>query len=73
MTTLNEVLVLLDGTEGIRRCRICFGEAYSLLTQYYSTPIHYHTRATIHCVNGHARVLIGAPEPLDDEMRQLLA
>lgn len=68
-----EVLVLLDGDEGLRQCPECCAPAFSLLTRYRTTATHYFVRATITCTNGHTRTLVSSPTPLDDEMRELLA
>ena len=70
--TMNEVLVLLDGDE-VRQCPQCCAPAFAMRTEFRSDGANYHTRTTIWCQHGHERVVVTKPEPLDDEMRELLA
>jgi hypothetical protein len=69
----SEVLVLLDGDEGLRQCPECCAPAFAMLTAFYSTPTHYLMRTTIWCANGHERLVVSPPQPLDDDMKELLA
>lgn len=68
----SEVLVLLDGDEGLRQCPECCAPAFAMRTGFYSTPTHYLTRTTIWCAKGHERLVVSKPTPFDEEMRQLL-
>lgn len=68
--TTNEVVVL-DGDE-VKQCPECCAPAFCLHSRYYANETHYYLRADIECEQGHTRTVVDPPQPMDDEMRELL-
>jgi hypothetical protein len=66
-----EVLVLLEGDE-LPQCPECCAPMFASHSRYYANDDSYYLKAEVECERGHIRTYVQSPQPLDDEMRELL-
>lgn len=68
---MTDVVVLLNGDEGLEQCR-CGETMCSLHIENYTNGDYWWGRFALECPEGHVTVLVSTPELMDEEMKGLL-